>query len=316
MVADTQVELKERIKAVTGRVIMEPVELFEDTSSYAAIVAGSVLRLDGADYLVTGSPRDSRFGFDDQPMVWTKYAVDLSDGARKIIKLVFYEQFSFAVKGINIHLRRDPQKEGAFLEEVRGDSHFMQGQAVTDPAGNLVRIVDRLPGQSLFERLARMNMPHEDYFDRAFPEVMGELIESIEALALVHQRGLQHGDIRSDHLLFSDSGRLVWIDFDFATEFEDYDLWCLGGVLASVVGGGPHNLHGIKRRRAAYPRMQTAPGPQDTLFLHPYQVANLRKLFPYVPRRLNRILMSFSRHPTEMYEDIHALAADLRGACL
>ena len=265
---------------------------------------------------MTGSPRDSRFGFDDQPMLWTKYAVDLSSGARKIIKLVFFEQFSFELQGINIHIRRDPHKEGAFLDMVRGNPHFMQGRAVTDRVGNLVRIVDRLPGRSLFDHLARMEMPHEEYFAEVFPGLIERLLRSIEALAEVHRGGAQHGDIRADHLLFSgDSDELVWIDFDFDTDFEDYDLWCLGCVLTTVVGGGGHNLHGVRRRRAAYPGMRDLPDRADTLFLHPYKVANLRKLFPYIPRQLNRILMRFARQPAEMYGDLDHLTADLREAC-
>ena len=48
------------------------------------------------------------------------------------------------------------EKESAVLEAMCGHPLFMQGVAVPDTVGNLVRILDFIPGQSLYEFLRRI----------------------------------------------------------------------------------------------------------------------------------------------------------------
>jgi hypothetical protein len=76
----------------------------------------------------------------------------------------------------------------------------------------------------------------------------------------------------------------------------DYDIWCLGNVLTYVVGKGNHYFHEIRNNPVSYP-----PTPEtlslcenDALLSFRHRVANLRKLFPYIPQRLSAILMRFS----------------------
>lgn len=52
MKPSTEAQLRDRIAEVCGREINGHLEIHEDTASYMAISAGSVLRLDAGDYLI------------------------------------------------------------------------------------------------------------------------------------------------------------------------------------------------------------------------------------------------------------------------
>jgi len=304
--------LKDRITGVTRKPLWHEPRVFEDTSEFMSIDVGSVLRLGGHDYLVMGHGREGRFGLDEEPKFWAKIAVDLDTGERKIVKLVFYESFTGRLGDIPFHCIRSPEKESRILEAMRGNPFFMQGRTVPDRVGNPVRILDFIPGPSLYVSLRNLDMPHEAYYHEIFPGLMRTLIECIEAIALLHRAGFHHGDIRADHILLSSkTNHPVWIDFDYHVSFQDYDLFCLGNVLQQVVGKGRHSVHDIRLQPSYYPGFNKRLGEQDMLLMFPHRVANLRKLFPHIPADMNDILMRFSLVSKDRYRDIAALLSDL-----
>jgi len=314
MIFENHDELSRRIEELTGRRIRGRIRVFEDASSYMAICGGSVLRLEGNDYYVRGDAREERFGIEDQPKFWVKRTTDLTTGEPKIIKLVFHEQFTTVVGPITVRCRRSPEKESAFLDRVRGDSRFMQGVTVTDPAGNLIRVIDSIRGKSFFNHVAGLNLPHERYFHEVLPGLMQDLISCIEAMAEVHRSGLHHGDIRNDHILIeSATGRPVWIDFDYEVNFLDYDVWSMGNIVNYAVGKGIHSFWEVNRHPERFPQLAGRPDEQDALAFYPYRIANLPKLFPYIPEGLGRVLMRYSTGTTDSYEDLESLARDLCG---
>jgi len=313
MIFDNPAELKDRIEELTPRRVYGRIRIVEDTSSYMSIEGGAVLRLAGHDYYVMGDTKEGRFGIEDQPKFWVKYAVDLTTGASKIIKLVFHEQFTTALAGFKIHCRRSPTKEADFIDAVRGSPHFMQGERVIDQVGNLVRIIDFIKGPTLFNHLATLDLPHERYFHEVLPGLMQRLIPAIDALAAVHRRGHHHGDVRNDHLLVSsETGDLRWIDFDYEVNFTDYDVWSMGNIISYAVGKGIHTFHEVARRPDRYPRMTRYLDEHDALMLFRHRVVNLKKLYPYIPRELNDILVRFSVGAIDFYDDLDAQVRDLR----
>ena len=305
--------LKRRIEEVTPRKVYGEPEIHTDTSSYMAIDAGSVLRLGGHDYYVMGDTKEGRFGIDDQPKFWVKFAVDLTTGQSKIIKLVFHEQFKTNVGPIKIHCQRSPSKESRVLELVQGNPRFMQGVTVTDAAGNLVRVIDMIRGRSFFNYIYSLELDHETYYHQQLPQVMTRLIPCIEAMAQVHHQGSHHGDIRNDHILVDSSSEdYAWIDFDYQVNFTDYDVWSMGNVITYAVGKGIHTFRGVKRRPEDYPASDVVLDENDAMVFYDYRVANLRKLYPYVDQRLNNILMRFTKGCFDFYEDLDSQARDLR----
>ena len=312
MIFELPAVLRERIAEVTRRTPPLKIRLWEDTSDFMAIAAGDVLRLGGSDYLVTGQAREGRFGIDDQPKFWVKIALDLTTKARKIVKMVFRETFDSRIGDAVFHCVRSPEKEAAVLRQMRGHAGFMQGQPVSDAAGNVVRIIDFIYGPSLYAYLRRQELTHTAYFQEIFPQVMPRLMESITAIAQLHRQGLQHGDIRADHLILNrDSGDYTWIDFDYAVDRPDYDVFCLGNVLQQAVGQGRHSMDDVRRRPGDYPLLQGALTSGDMSLMFRHRVINLRKLFPYIPEALNRILMRFAAGSADFYTRVDDLLTDL-----
>ncbi len=318
MIHEDPTALAARVKELTGREPALPIEVFEDTSAHMYIRGGSVIRVGGRDYYVMRSMIEARFGIEETPKYWVKHAVDLEDGSHKIVKLVFDEDFTARIGGVRIHLRRSPAKEAAFLEAVRGDGRFMQGFTVADRAGGIVRIIDLIQGKSLFDLVMALGTTHREYYFDVLPDVVVRLLPVMEAMAEAHARGLRHGDIRNDHVWVEESaGRFRWIDFDLEVDYADFDEWSMGNILVFVVGKGIHSISDARADARRYPAMTEPPGDGDAMAFYRYRVANLRKLFPWVSRDLNDLLVAFSVGHTgpcpTLAEQIAALRAFLAG---
>jgi hypothetical protein len=314
MIFEETKALQLRIAEVSGRRIKSKPQIFEDTSSYMNIVGGSVVRIGGNDYYVVTDARENRFGVDDQPKFWVKYATDLTTGARKVIKLVFYEEFVANIGLVRVRCKRNPQKESFILDVVQGNPRFMQGVTLTDPIGNLVRVIDAIPGRSLYRYLTDLDMTHEAYFFQRLPDIMKEVIACIDALAELQKKDLHHGDVRSDHIWIEQgTGRFMWIDFDYEVSHTDYDLWSMGNLIIRVLGKDTHRVRDIGRRPEDYPMCRESITPEDQVLLYNDRIANLRKLYPYIPQKLNDIAMRFSVGATDFYSNLEELSQDLRG---
>lgn len=305
--------LEKRISEVTNQKFSSKRKVFEDTSEFMSIDVGDIMRLSGNDYLVIGHAREGRFGIDDQPKFWVKKSIDLTTGMKKIIKMVFLETFHNKIGGTVFQFLRNPEKEAAVLSRMHRHPNFMQGCAARDTAGNMVRIIDFIGGLSLYEYLRQLKMSHRDYYHQELPRVMHLFMGSIEAILYLHQQGLHHGDIRADHIIVNNQeDTYVWIDFDYEVNSLDYDIFCLGNVLHQVVGKGRHSLHDIRLQSLDYPDFNTALTSKDMSLMFQYRVANLRKLYPYLSKDLNEILMRFSVGVNDPYKKVDSLLEDLR----
>ena len=313
MIFESPTLLKERIESVAQRRVYGSVRVTDDTTNYMSIEGGMVLRLEGNDYFVRGDARESRFGITDQPKFWVKYAVDLADGSRKILKLVFHERFTTPLGPLTVRCIRSPDKESRVLDFVRGDRRFMQGRTVRDAVGNNVRVIDVIQGTSLFSHIAQLDQPHAAYFQQTLPDILGKLVGAIEALHHLHQHGHQHGDVRNDHILVEDqTGDFRWIDFDYTANYLDYDIWSVGNLLAYAVGKGIRTCHDASQVLASRGPTAGSICAEDALLFFRYRLANLRKLYPYVPPELNALLMRFSVTTQTFYHDCSEIARDLR----
>ena len=312
MIFEDPQALKKRVEEVTERPARGVPKVFVNTSAFMSIDVGSVLRFAGNDYLVLGHAREGRFGIDEQPKFWVKSAVDLTTGMRKIIKLEFREEFTSRIGTEVFHCLRNPEKESAVLKAMRGHPHFMQGESLRDVADNLVRVIEFIPGPSLYEHLRKLDMPHEIYYREVLPYLIQPVIVCIEAIAQLHRKGLHHGDIRGDHILLKNrTDVFMWIDFDYEANYPNYDLFGLGNVLHQVVGKGRHSMHDIRFRPSEYPDFHEKLTSADMSLMFQHRVANLRKLFPYISADLNNILMRFSVGHKDPYRDTGTLLSDL-----
>jgi hypothetical protein len=291
-------------------------EVITDTSDYYRVDFNDVVLLDGVPYLVRNNAKEGRFGIDEQEKYWVKRAVKLEDGAKKIIKLVFYERFTATIGKIAFECFRSPRKEARILALVKGLPNFMQGVSITDDHGNVVRILDLIQGKTLDSFIFGLPNSHEEYFAAVFPGILDHFIECVAAIRLLHDNGEKHGDIRRDHILIdSRDGRYRWIDFDFNYRHREniygYDLFGLGNVLAFITGKGDVLVNDvIAGAHGAPPALTT----DDINIVFRNRVVNLRKIFPYIPKSLNRILMHFSETSNRFYLNTGELLEDLREA--
>lgn len=315
MIFENPQELKDRVQELAGRKIYGPPVVSEDTTEYMRIHGGMILRLDQNDYFIRGDATEGRFGIEEQPKFWVKYAVDLASGEKKVIKLVFYEDFTSRIGPFLFKGARSPQKEARVLRVVKGHPNFMQGRAVYDHAGNLVRILDFVRGANLYTYINELKVTHEEYFFEHLPAIMPKLIEAFDAIGFLETAGEHHGDVRTDHIIIEEkTGRFTWIDYDFHISHSDFDLWSLGSVLVYVVGKGAHTFHDVMRNpdRYAIKADHVEIAPEDGLFLLNSRITNLAQLFPYIPDDINKILRSFSIGTDHFYESVKAITDDLK----
>ncbi|MFC1707917.1 hypothetical protein ACFL59_14060, partial [Planctomycetota bacterium] len=284
--------LAERFEALTGRPLRGHPKVHRDTSGYMSIERDEFIDLDGRLYLIRASAREGRFGIDDQPKFWVKHALEVESGRRQVLKLVFHEEFNVRIGPISFRCTRSEDKEGRVLEAVRGDPCFMQGHSAPDLHGNLVRVLDFIRGPTLLQHVGSLEMPHEQYFHQELPPILASLLESFRALARLHTTGLCHGDIRNDHIFIDrDTGRYRWIDFDLTQAYSDFDVWSLGNVLQFVVGKAFVSFRSLAN---ASPEVLVGLSADDASLFFPHRVMNLVRVFPYVPEKLNAILLRFS----------------------
>jgi len=285
----------------------------KDTSDFFRVDYDDVVVLDGIPYFVRNNEREGRFGIDDEQKFWVKRARDLITGEVKILKWVFKERFESKIGNLVFECVRSPQKEARILELVRGRPEFMQGKTVLDSSGGQLRILDYIHGRTLGQIAIEMGKDHEDFFHNFYPALLDEFIRIVEAIRFLHDNGEKHGDIRRDHIIKDDStGQYRWIDFDFNYRHGEsrfgYDLFGLGNVLLFITGRGDITTYRLLHED---PALLDRLSEDDVNIVFRNRVNNLRKIYPYIPEKLNRVLMHFSFSAPIYYEDTKELLEDL-----
>jgi hypothetical protein len=290
-------------------------KVYTDTSDFMRITGGDVIVLDGQHYLVLRDEMERSYGIED-PKYWVKRCRHLESGERRILKLVFHEEFSLQMGEIAVPCYRSPRKEARILDLVRGDFRFMQGVSAADDAGNNVRILDVVKGRRLDNWIHELEVDHKTYFFEYLPGILKKFIVSCQGIAYLHAHGEKHGDIRRDHLWVAyDRDDYVWIDFDYTFNFHEnpfgLDIFGIGGLLLYIVGKGFYSQEDIVRPGD---NGRDAPSivPGDFLLVFKNRLANLKKIFPYIPDELNQVLMHFSSSTRVYYETMDEFLGDLR----
>jgi serine/threonine protein kinase len=229
------------------------------------------------------------------------------------MKLVFYENFMSRIGDIEYECFRSPKKEARILDLVSGHKNFMHGYSIQDEKDNLIRILDFIRGKPLFTYVENMELGHEAYYYEQFPGILDHFFECVQAIRFLHEHGEKHGDIRRDHILIdSDKGQYRWIDFDFNYRHREniygYDLFGLGNILVFLGGMGDVLLPDLKKQN--HPALSTL-REEDVNIVFNNRVVNLKKIYPYIPESLNRVLMHFSKGANWFYENTEQLLEDL-----
>jgi len=305
--------IQNRIKELTGWASVGRFSIITDTSDWTRIERGDIVQLGGRRFLIKGHQHETRFGIKDQPKYWVFNAVDIDNGELKIIKTVFNEEFYVHVGVFRIHCYRSPEKEGYVLNIVRGDDRFMQGYTMMDDKENRVRVIDFIKGMDLFSYIHGIEKSHEQYYYEDLPNILHNLLDSIEAIDFLHKRGTFHGDIRNDHIIIdSETGKYRWIDFDLNQHVSDYDIWSLGNILNYVVAKGIMSFQTVLKDERIDRKIRDSLGEADASAFFQYRIMNLKKLFPYLNDKLSDLLMHYTVKPRKFYSNCGELIADFK----
>jgi hypothetical protein len=301
------------------RSLRRPTRVFEDTTDFTSIDYGDIIAVDNRYFLITSYTKEGRFGVDEQIKPWVPKAEELASGNKYILKLVFHETFDIKLGGYLITCYRSPEKEARILELVRGRSHFMQGEPVLDGVGNLLRILEPINGKRLDKYIYKNDNSHEQYFYDDLPSILHRYLDCLQAIDFLHRQGFRHGDIRRDHIFVDRvSGEFSWIDFDYDFYLPEkpfaLDLFELGNILIFLVGRGNYHPRDLEKNSDICQELLANIDPKDLSLLSQNRVVNLRKLFPYVPEKLNHILLYFSSATNVFYETVEELLTDLGDA--
>jgi hypothetical protein len=300
---------------VSGERVPKSVHI-KDTSDFFRVDFDDVVVLKGVPFFVRNNEREGRFGLDDEPKFWVKRAINLFTGEAKILKWLFKEQFTVTIGTLVFECVRSPHKEARILELVRGRDDFMQGRTVPDSAGNPLRILDFINGKTIAQITLTLGRDHEDFFYHSYPALLEEYAGMVKAIRFLHESGEKHGDIRRDHMIKDETtGRYRWIDFDFNYRHGEnrfrYDLFGLGNILLYITGRGDIITHRLLQDD---PDALARLSADDMNIVFHNRVANLRKVYPYIPASLNRVLMHFSTGAKVFYDTTNELLDDLQEA--
>jgi serine/threonine protein kinase len=298
-----------------SNVVTDDLRVVTDTTEFMNINRGHVLHLEGRYFLITGYIYEARFGLSDEPKYWVKKAIDLDTGTRQIVKLSHREEFSMRIGPLKIRCYRNPHKEAQVLELVHGNPSFMQGYALFDERGNEVRVIDIIKGKSVYDLIWSLDKAHEEYFHHDFPDILRNLRGCIQALQLLHDKNLCHGDIRNDHIIAEqETGWYRWIDFDLTQDFSDLDIWSIGNILQYCVGMGMRTFREVLQSDLYSDSIKKNLTADDASAFYEHRIMNLQKVFPYIPDRLNDILMHFSVSTNTFYTSISEIVSDIDAA--
>jgi hypothetical protein len=300
--------IQERMRQA-GVQVPEALVVWDDTTNYMGIERDHIVNLQGDLFLIRCNEREGRFGLDDQPKFWVKRALALSTGQTHILKLAIQESFKARVGAVEVLCVRNAEKEAKVLELVRGDRRFMQGRSTYDCRGNLVRVIDFIPATDLLTHIDSIRLRHEEYCRLMLPAILANVTDNIAALQRLHDTGLCHGDIRNDHILVErETGCYKWIDFDLEQPTAAFDVWSVGNILHCVAAKGFMTFRDAVRIR---PQLSGNLSQDDASIFFPNRVMNLRKIYPYLPDKLNEVLLRFSFGARVGYDRISQITEDL-----
>ena len=291
-------------------------KIITDTSDFFRVEYNDVVLLGDTPYWIKGYEKEGRFGLDDEPKYWVRRAIALSDGTTRIIKLVFHEKFETKIGDTVIQCFRSPKKEARILDLVADHPNFMHGHWVLDAAGNNVRILEFIHGPLFDKVVSEMGKSHEDYFYNHFLAAFDHYVEALTAIKFLHDHEEKHGDIRRDHIIWDSERQVIrWIDFDYnylhGESMFSFDLQGLGNILIFLVGRGDVLVPDLYHHQREL--FDTLWG-EDLSISYKNRVANLKKIFPYIPESLNQILLHFSNGAEIFYETTDQMLDDLARA--
>ncbi|MGW8161450.1 MAG: hypothetical protein ACWGN1_04305, partial [Desulfobulbales bacterium] len=101
----------------------------------------------------------------------------------------------------------------------------------------------------------------------------------------------------------------LYVDLSVEENMSFYaDLFGLGNILVFLVGGGDITIQKLQAEESSVADKLSS---EDMNIIFNNRVANIQKIYPYVPDSLNYILLHFSQGANMYYEGTRQLLEDL-----
>jgi eukaryotic-like serine/threonine-protein kinase len=147
---------------------------------------------------------------------------------------------AIAVKVLHPWLAADTENRLRFEAEARSAAALSHPNIVAihdsgEDGGTPFIVMERLPGHTLADLIARGPLPQ--------PMVRAVLAEVLAALAVAHQAGILHRDIKPGNILFTSSGMAKVADFGIAKTTETNHT-VAGQIVGTVAYLSPERLTG------------------------------------------------------------------------
>lgn len=85
-------------------------------------------------------------------------------------------------------------------------------------------------------------------------------------------------------------------------------------MLQFCIGMGTNTFHEVLGSDSFPEWIKNEISSDDASAFHKNRIINLRKLFPYIPERLNDILLHFAQNTSMFYDSIDQIVTDLEEA--
>jgi Tol biopolymer transport system component/tRNA A-37 threonylcarbamoyl transferase component Bud32 len=138
-----------------------------------------------------------------------------------------------AIKVLPPELARDPERRARFEREAKAVAALNHPNIVTVFAveeldGQLLMIMEHVPGKTVAQLLPPKGFPLEDFFRIAVPLA--------DAVGAAHQQGITHRDLKPQNVMLTDEGRVKVLDFGLA-KLAEHGL-SAGEATATATGEG------------------------------------------------------------------------------
>ncbi len=251
---------------------------------------------------------------------------ELGRGAMGVVYMAVHRSLGrkVALKVLRTGFDTHPTAVGRFQREARACAQVRHDNIVRiyeagQHDGRHYYTMEMLPGKSLSELADGGALPEP-------MELAGRLAEVVDALAVLHEQGIVHRDVKPSNIMVEPSGRMILADFGLARTVASESLTQTGDNVGTPLYMSPEQLLGrqdeIDARSDIYAMGATL---YELLAGHPvFQTTNLRVLMRMIlnerpdpiadaPEPLLRIaLKALEKKNADRYADAASMAADLR----
>lgn len=233
-----------------------------------------------------------------------------------------------AIKVLRLDLQNDPDTIRRFRREELAATELVHPNIVVvydvgEDNGLQYIVMEYVSGTDLKRYIA-------DHYPIPYAEVVRMMMEVLAAVQQAHAHGIIHRDLKPQNILVDPSGHLKITDFGIAVALSENSITQTNSMLGSVHYLSPEQARGsvATKQSDIYSlgiilyEMLTGKVPFEgetavSIALKHFQseIPSVRRIDPNIPQALeNVVLQATAKEPSERYQSVAAMTADLKTA--